>query len=73
MIYTIKIQDKTKKAKSLINMLKALKEDYDFIEITEDFKTMKGKDHENELDRRFEVFSVNDEGKDWEILKKELL
>lgn len=73
MIYTIKIQDKTKKAKSLINMLKALKEDYDFIEITEDFKTLKGKDLENELDRRFEVFSVNDEGKDWEILKKELL
>jgi hypothetical protein len=36
MVYTIKIKDKSSKAKSIINLLKALQEDYDFIEISEE-------------------------------------
>jgi hypothetical protein len=34
--YTIHINDKSKKAKSIINMPKALGEDYDFIDIVKE-------------------------------------
>jgi len=36
MSYTIKIDNKTRKAKSIVNMLKALAEDYSFIQISDD-------------------------------------
>lgn len=38
MNYIIKIKDNSKKARSIINMLKALQEDYNFIEISEEIE-----------------------------------
>ena len=70
MTYTIKIKDNSPKAKSIINMLKALKEDYDFIEIEEESK--KELDLERELDKRYKSFQKDTNGKDWEVLKDEL-
>jgi hypothetical protein len=72
MTYTIKIQDKSLKAKSIINMLKALKDDYDFIEIQEDSKKASTFDLDKELDKRYKSFQKNPKGKDWIDLKKEL-
>ena len=73
MIYTIKIQDKTKKANSNINMLKALKDDYDFIEISEDSDKELEKNFQEELDQRYQLFLEDSNGKDWDELKKELI
>jgi len=70
MTYTIKIKDNSPKAKSIINMLKALMEDYDFIEIEEGSK--KELDFEKEHDKRYKSFQKNAKGKDWEVLKDEL-
>ena len=70
MTYTIRIQDKSPKAKSIINMLKALKEDYDFIEIQHDSKYEK--DLDKELDKRYKAFQKDKNGKPWSDLKKEL-
>ena len=73
MTYTIRIQDKSTKAKSIINMLKALREDYDFIEIQNDIKNESDIDLEKELDKRYKAFLKNKNGKDWSDLKKELI
>ena len=54
-------------------MLKALKEDYDFIEIYESTGTDVPKDQVEELDSRYESFLKNKSGKEWEELKKELV
>jgi len=70
MTYTIKIKDNSPKAKSIINMLKALKEDYDFIEIEQESE--KELDFERELDKRYKSFQIDAQGKDWEVLKDEL-
>lgn len=70
MTYTITIQDNSQKAKSIINMLKALKEDYDFIDISKHNTTSLNID--KELDKRYKSFTKNKEGKDWADLKKEL-
>ncbi len=72
MTYTIKIEDRTVKAKSIINMLKALKNDYDFIEIKKENKKESDFDVNKELDRRYKSFQKSKKGKDWEDLKKEL-
>jgi len=72
MTYTIKIQDRSTKAKSIINMLKALKDDYDFIEIKKDNNKVEF-DLDKELDKRYKSFQKNKNGKDWAILKKELM
>jgi ribosome-associated toxin RatA of RatAB toxin-antitoxin module len=71
MTYTIKIQDRSTKAKSIINMLKALKDDYDFIEIKKDNNKVEF-DLDKEIDKRYKSFQKNKNGKDWDILKKEL-
>jgi len=68
MIYTIQIKDNSKKAKSIINMLKALKDDYNFIEISENINSKL----DAELEKRYKLFLENSEGKDWNTLKKEL-
>jgi len=68
MIYTIQIKDNSKKAKSIINMLKALKDDYNFIEISENIN----RKLDIELEKRYKLFLENSEGKDWNTLKKEL-
>jgi hypothetical protein len=73
MTYTIRIQDKSVKAKSIINMLKALKEDYDFIEIQSDNKNKSDIDLDKELDKRYKAFQKNKNGKVWSDLKKELI
>lgn len=73
MTYTIKISDNSPKAKSIINMPKALQEDYDFIEIQHDKKTKPKFDLNKELDKRYESFQKDPAGKDWDELKKELL
>lgn len=72
MVYTIKIRDKSKKAKTIINMLKALQEDYDFIEVSEEYVSQKEITILKELEARYNSFLKNKEGKDWDILMKEL-
>lgn len=73
MTYTIKIQDSSSKAKSIINMLKALKEDYDFIEIREENTKNSDIDLDKELNKRYKSFLKTKKGKDWKDLKKELI
>jgi hypothetical protein len=72
MVYTIKIEDKTPKAKSIINFLKFLKEDYDFIEINDEDSNSLEANIDKELTRRYQMFVEDSTGKDWEVLKKEL-
>ena len=72
MTYTIKIQDKSLKAKSIINMLKALKDDYDFIEIQKDSNKVSDSNLDKELDKRYKSFQKKQKCKDWIDLKKEL-
>ena len=72
MIYTIRIKDKTKKARSIINLLKALRDDYDFIEISENSDSEIEKETNNELEIRYNLFLEDPKGKDWEDLKKEI-
>jgi hypothetical protein len=71
MVYTIKIKDKSSKAKSIINLLKALQEDYDFIEISEEKENQDDKIM-NELEIRYNAYLGNSEGKEWSNLMKEL-
>lgn len=68
MTYIIKIQDKSSKAKSIINMLKALTEDYDFIEIKKD-NVKSNIILDKELEKRYKSFLKDNKGKDWEDLK----
>ena len=72
MIYTIRIKDKTKKARSIINLLKALRDDYDFIEISENSDSEIEKETNHELEIRYNLFLEDPKGKDWEDLKKEI-
>lgn len=71
MTYTIHIDDRDKKAKSIINMLKTLEEDYDFIEIVKDPSEIYPQTEEL-LKKRYKEFQENPTGKDWNDLKKEL-
>jgi hypothetical protein len=70
MVYTIKIKDQSRKAKSIINMLKALQDDYDFIEIKEE------QDEEvsmmKELESRYDSFLKSQTGKEWSVVMKDL-
>ena len=68
---TIHINDKGKKAKSIINILKTLEEDYDFIEIIKEPQGLYP-ETENLLNKRYTEFLANPVGKDWNDLKKEL-
>jgi hypothetical protein len=72
MNYIIKIKDTSKKAKSIINMLKALQDDYDFIEISEDLENQHETMILKELEVRYKSFLKNKSGKEWNILLKEL-
>jgi hypothetical protein len=69
--YTIHINDKSKKAKSIINMLKTLGEDYDFIEIVKESDELYP-ETEQLLKKRYSDFLENPKGKDWDVLKEEL-
>jgi hypothetical protein len=73
MSYTIKIDNKTRKAKSIINMLKELAEDYPFLTIWDDSDDIQ----ENilqELDARHEYMLEHpDEWKTWEEVKNNIM
>lgn len=71
MVYTIKIKDKSIKARSIINLLKALQEDYDFIEISEEKEIQEDDDIMKELEIRYNSFIKNKEGKEWSALLNE--
>jgi len=53
-------------------MLKALKEDYDFIEIKRDNTLKPSLTIDKELDKRYKSFQKDNRGKEWEDLKSEL-
>jgi hypothetical protein len=72
MNYIIKIKDKSKKARSIINMLKALQEDYDFIEISEEIENQQESMILNELEVRYKSFLENRTSKEWNTFLKEL-
>jgi hypothetical protein len=72
MNYIIKIKDTSEKARSIINMLKALQEDYDFIEISEYLDSQHETMILKELEVRYKSFSKNKSGKEWNTLLKEL-
>jgi arsenate reductase-like glutaredoxin family protein len=72
MNYIIKIKDNSKKARSIINMLKALQEDYNFIEISEDIENERESMVLKELEARYKSFLKNKSGKEWKNLLKEL-
>lgn len=72
MIYTIRIRDKSKKAKSIINMLKALQSDFDFIEISEEYENQNDALLLKELESRYNTFRTDPNGKEWTILLNEL-
>ncbi len=76
MTYTIKIAETNPKATSIINMLKMLALDYDFVEIYEgndnlDFMT---EGQKQEFDKRYN-YTINNmnEGKTWNEIEQKLL
>jgi putative addiction module component (TIGR02574 family) len=73
MIYTIKIDDSSKQAQSIINLLNALAKDYDFLEIIEEEEFELTPEQEAELERRYELFLKDpNKGKSWEEVKANL-
>jgi hypothetical protein len=54
-------------------MLKALKEDYDFIEIKKDSTSKPSLKLDKELEKRYNSFLKDNKGKDWGELKSELI
>ena len=71
MVYTVKINDKSQKAKSIINMLKTLQEDYDFIQLIESNEENE-KWVVKELESRIKLLKKEKSGKTWDKLLKEL-
>ncbi len=76
MSYTIKITETNPKAISIINMLKMLAMDYDFVQIFEendniDFMT---EEQKTEFDKRYN-YTINNmsEGKTWNEIEQKLL
>lgn len=53
-------------------MLKALQEDYDFIEISEEIKDENDDKILKELEMRYNSYLKNKKGKEWSTLLKEL-
>jgi len=73
MEYFVKIKDNSIQARNIINLLKSLAEDYDFLEILDssegDFEI--SKEQEEELKRRLAYSLANpDEGISWEEMEK---
>jgi len=73
MVYTIKIDNKSRKARSIINMLKALQNDYDFIEISENQENHDDELIIKELESRYNSFLKDRNGKEWSVLMNELI
>lgn len=72
MTYTIKISDTSPQAISIINMLRTLAKDYDFLQITEDSIALTA-EQDRELGRRHKYVKKNPTvGKTWEEIEKSL-
>lgn len=72
MTYTIKISDTSPQAISIINMLRTLAKDYDFLQITEDSNALTA-EQDRELSRRHKYVKRNPTvGKTWEEIEKSL-
>jgi len=73
MNYTIKIVNTGAKAKSIVNMLKELSNDYSFLSIYED-ETGMSEEMEKEFESRLKYTLQNPNvGKNWEDVKNNLL
>lgn len=72
MVYTIKIKGQSKKAKSIINMLKELQNDYDFIEVLKTPDSELEPKVKKELEKRYALFAKSKKGKEWSSLIKDL-
>jgi hypothetical protein len=75
MSFTIKITEKTPQSLSIVNMLKALALDYNFLQILEDdFSSALTPEQEKELESRHEYVIKNPTiGKSWDEVKQNLL
>lgn len=75
MSFTIKITENTPQSLSIVNMLKALALDYNFLQILEDdFSSELTPEQEKELDSRYEYVVKNPTvGKSWDEVKQNLL
>jgi hypothetical protein len=72
MTYTIKITDTSPQALSIINMLRTLAKDYEFLQITEDSSEISIA-QDKELSRRYKHVKKNPSiGKTWEEFEKSI-
>ena len=73
MKYTFTIDDSSQKAHSIINMLRELKDDYDFIQFSDEilFDESNQEIKEELLFRQQQTFKKK-QGKNWEQLQNEL-
>ncbi len=73
MSYTIKIDSKTRKAKSIVNMLKELAQDYPFITIQDESDDI-SENIAAELESRYNyIMEHPEDGSSWEEVKKRIL
>ncbi len=77
MTYTVKIDQGSRQAQSIVDMLKALSIDYDFLQIYEDEEIADANltsEQTKELDSRYEYVLKNLKvGKPWNEVKQSLL
>lgn len=72
MAYTIRISSNSPQALGIVNLLRVLAKDYDFLHITEESNTLTA-EQEKELNRRFEFVENNPTvGKTWEEFEENL-
>ncbi len=73
MRYTFSIEDNSQKARSIINLLRELKDDYDFIQFSDEtIFDYSNSDIADELLFRQNQTLKTKQGKSWEQLQKEL-
>lgn len=75
MEYLVRIKDDTAQAQSIINLLKTLAKDYDFLEIVnkQEYYLNLSKEQLEEIDSRFEYVLKNpEEGKSWDEIERKL-
>jgi hypothetical protein len=69
MTYTVTIDDKSEKAQSIVNMLKELSKDYQFLKVYENISDLSD-DLQKELEIRLAYVIKNPEiGKSWDEIK----
>jgi hypothetical protein len=70
------VTDNSLKAKNIINLLKSLAEDYDFLEFIDDKENLfeLSDEQQQELDKRLKhIIKKPEEGKTWEEIEAKLL